>query len=140
MITIALAESVEEIQNCYPVMFQLRPHLQAEDFVDRVRRQQQAGFQLAYLTDSDSVKSVAGFRLAENLGWGNYLYLDDLSTDEASRSKGYGQQLLDWLVVYGKAHGCGMLHLDSSVIRHGAHKFYLNQGMKIAGYHFMMEI
>ena len=61
---IALAVEDEEIRGCYAVMSELRPHVPAEDFLPRVRRQMEsAGYKLAYLSEDGGVKAVAGFRV-----------------------------------------------------------------------------
>lgn len=140
MIDINLATSIPAIAKCYPVLAQLHPSLSEADFIDAVHVLQSKGYQLASLSVADQVKSVAGFHLAESLGWRKYLYIDDLATDETARSQGYGQQLFQWLIRYGQTHACEQLHLDSRVTRYAAHKFYLNQGMIIGGYHFMMNL
>lgn len=45
---VVLAREDEEIQSCYDVMAELRPHLKREDFVSRVRCQNKdSGYQLA---------------------------------------------------------------------------------------------
>ena len=58
-IVVSLAKSDQETQNCFEVMFELRPHLKRDEFVSRVRRQQKdSGYELASVTDL-SVKAVA---------------------------------------------------------------------------------
>ena len=91
--SIQLAESDAQIDGCFEVMSQLRPHLPRSAFVQRVWRQQQGGFQMAYLEDAGRVTAVAGFRIVENLAWGRHMYVDDLVTDEAARSTGQGRRL-----------------------------------------------
>jgi GNAT superfamily N-acetyltransferase len=141
MPTIAIAKSAQEIARCFSTMSLLRPHLQEAEFVGRVIRQHQAsGFQLAFLEEAGEVKAVAGFRIAEFLGWGRTLYVDDLSTLESERSRGFGGQLFDWLVEHAKAQGCDEFHLDSGVHRHGAHRFYLRKRMDISSHHFSMRL
>jgi len=71
---------------------------------------------------------------------GRILYVDDLSTDEQHRSKGYGKLLLDWLKAEAKAHGCEQLHLDSGVQRERAHRFYCREGLTICCYHFQTPL
>lgn len=139
MAEIVLAKTDSEIQDCYPVMAQLRPHLSAVDFVDQVKKQMQDRFQLACLIDKKPV-AVAGFRLGLSLAWGRHMYVDDLVTDEKLRSRGYGGQLLDWLVAYAGEHGCQQLHLDSGVQRFAAHKFYLSNNMFISSHHFTLVL
>ena len=65
-----LATSDADILACYPVMVQLRPHHQADQFVETVHRMHATGFQLAMRTHEDRVMAVAGFRIIENLHTG----------------------------------------------------------------------
>jgi len=137
---VTVAQTRKEILRCYPAMAQLRPHLKRADFVKRVQRQAASGYLIAFLETQGAVKSVAGFRILENLAWGKFMYVDDIVTDESARSKGYGQRLLAWLVARAKDEGCAELHLDSGVQRFGAHRFYLAAGMDITAHHFAMEL
>lgn len=78
---IFLAKDDDQIRSCYAVMAELRPHVPAEEFVYRIRRQQEiAAYELAGMTAEvgGEVKAVAGFRILENLAWGKFLYVDDL--------------------------------------------------------------
>src|SRR5262245_44609272 len=109
------AETDEEILACYPVMAELRPHIVKQEFVTQVKRQQKNGYCLAYLEDGEDIQAVVGFRIAESLAWGRYLYVDDLVSRAPIRSQGYGQELLTWVVEYAKSGGCTALHLDSGV-------------------------
>ncbi|HEX8558877.1 MAG TPA: GNAT family N-acetyltransferase [Pyrinomonadaceae bacterium] len=139
-VKIALAVGDEEIRGCHAVMSELRPHVPAEDFLPRVRRQMEsAGYKLAYLDDG-GVKAVAGFRVSECLAWGKFVYVDDLVSKDGERSKGYGGQLFDWLVEYARAEGCDQFHLDSGVHRFAAHRFYLNRRMFIEAHHFGLKL
>lgn len=140
MARIALAETAEEIEACYPVLEALRPHVAPDSFVERIRRQQAQGYRLAYLAVGADVLAVAGFRVSENLAWGRFLYVDDLVTAAASRSKGYGGELLDWLVERARTEGCAALHLDSGVQRRDAHRFYASRGMTITSHHFGLDV
>jgi len=137
---IALAGTEADITRCYPVMAELRPHLSAAEFAARVRKQQATGFQLAYLEESGEVRAVAGFRYLETLAWGKILYVDDLVAAEATRSRGHGGKLFDWLVAQAKQNNCDALHLDSGVQRFGAHRFYLARRMDITSHHFALKL
>lgn len=137
---VALAQEDSEIQACYKVMLELRPHVGPDEFLSRIRRQQEiAGYQLAYAFKGD-VKAVAGFRISECLAWGKFLYVDDLVTAGGDRSRGYGGTLFDWLVAYAKEAGCDEFHLDSGVHRFAAHRFYLIKRMSIEAHHFGMKL
>ena len=137
---ITLAESEQEVLDCYPVMAQLRPHIKRDEFVLTVKRLAEvAGYRLAYLTD-DEVKAVAGFRISEWLAGGKYLEIEDLVAASEARSKGYGGELFDWLVRYAEDNGCNQIRLVSRVTRFDAHRFYLNKRMIIEAYYFSREL
>ena len=129
-----------EIRSCYPVMAELRPHVPEAEFLDRVRGQMGEGYELAFVEDGVRVCAVAGFRVAHNLAWGHFLYVDDLVTAAAGRSKGYGKALLDWLVAEARRRECEQLHLDSGVQRFAAHRFYLRERMSITSHHFELRL
>jgi GNAT superfamily N-acetyltransferase len=138
---IALAETDADIARCFPVMHQLRPHLVEAEFLTRVRQQQRENFQLAFAADAaGTVRSVAGFRIMEMLFSGRTLYVDDLVTDAAVRSQGFGDKLFDWLVAHARTRGCAMFSLDSGTQRVDAHRFYLRKRMKIASFHFSLPL
>ncbi|HEY8155649.1 MAG TPA: GNAT family N-acetyltransferase [Myxococcota bacterium] len=137
---VSLATTDAEIAACFPVMHELRLKLVASDFVARVRRQQQAGYQLAMLSGAAGPVAVAGFRLSETLAWGRFLYVDDLATLASERSRGHGARLLGWLADYALEHGCEQLHLDSGVQRLDAHRFYQREGLAITSHHFARDL
>ncbi|MGI8918066.1 MAG: GNAT family N-acetyltransferase [Pyrinomonadaceae bacterium] len=139
-IVVSLAKSDQDILSCFNVMVELRPHLKRDEFVTRIKRQQEdAGYELASLT-AGTVKAVAGFRISECLAWGKFLYVDDLVSGSSDRSQGYGGILFDWLVAYAREAGCGEFHLDSGVQRFDAHRFYLRSRMAIEAHHFGLKL
>ena len=140
MTEIQLATTDVEIKACYPVMQQLRPAYSEVTFLAQIKKQIQAGYHLAYLSEGRHVWALAGYRYSECLAWGTFLYVDDLITDSEQRSKGYGKLLLEWLIQQAKSHKCAQLHLDSGVQRLDAHRFYEAQGMVKTGYHYAMEL
>lgn len=138
---IKVADSDEELAACHPVMAELRPHLNVEDFTVQVKRQAATyGFRLPYLIADDCVVAVAGIRNGEWLAGGKYLEIEDLVTADGSRSAGYGGRLFDWIVELARNERCDELRLMSNVTRYGAHRFYLNKRMKIQAYYFSMEL
>ena len=139
--SISIAATPEAIRRCHPVMRELRTHLHnAERFVERVQRQQDEGYLLAFLETEHEVRAVAGYRVLEALFSGKFLYVDDLVTREADRSRGYGGQLFDWLMEQARERGCESLELDSGVQRFDAHRFYLLKRMNISSYHFRIKV
>jgi len=134
------ARTDKEIESCFAVMAELRPHLVQDEFVSLVRDLEQGGFRLAFIEDENEVVAVTGYRISSNLFMGKHLYVDDLVTAERHRSKGYGEQLLSWLRAVAKENNCKVLHLDSGTQRQRAHKFYLGQNLMITSFHFAEEL
>jgi len=130
------ADTDEAILACYDVMAELRPHVARESFLPTVRAMQKEGLRLACIREDGKVVAVAGYRVSTNLFCGRHLYVDDLVTAEAERSKGHGKALLAWLRAQAVAADCDVFHLDSGVQRKRAHQFYLREGLELAGYHF----
>lgn len=137
---IRIATTDAEIVTCYSVLQELRPHIAENQFLSQVRRQENAGYRLVFVQEPDAVVAVAGFRVGENLACGRFLYVDDLITLSAHRSKGYGAKLLSWLKEYAAKEGCLQLHLDSGIQRKEAHRFYERESMAMAGFHFAANI
>jgi GNAT superfamily N-acetyltransferase len=132
---IAPLATEQDITNSYPVIRQLRPHLDLAAFVAAVARMQKQGYRLVGLFDPD-LRAIAGFRLIEMLAMGTVLYVDDLVTAAEHRSRGYGKHLLDWLVTEAKGQNCAYLELDSGLKRLDAHRFYERHGLQKAAFHF----
>ncbi len=135
---IFIADTDADIQACFPVFSELRPHLTADQFLTQVRRQQAQTYQILAVRRQGTVKSVAGFRFAEFLAWGKILYIDDLATLSGETSQGFAGALLDWLIAHAQAHGCQGVHLDSGYQRFSAHRLYLNKGFRLSSHHFFL--
>lgn len=137
-LAIFIADTDADIQACFPVFSELRPHLEQEQFLAQVRRQQAQSYQILAIRQQGAVKSVAGFRFAEFLAWGKILYIDDLATLSGETTQGFAGSLLDWLIEHAQAHGCQGVHLDSGYQRHHAHRLYLNKGFQLSSHHFSL--
>ena len=141
VIDIALAETRDEIAATWPVMHQLRPHLDAGAYLDRVMRlQAERDFKLARMTVDGTVVAVAGLRFGEWLHGGRYLEIEDFVTSAESRSQGHGGQFFDWIAALGRGTGCRHLRLLSGVQREAAHRFYRRKGMSLDAHYFSLDL
>jgi GNAT superfamily N-acetyltransferase len=123
-------------------MRELRPGIGDErGFAERVDGVLRAGgYRLlgAFVPGGAEAVGVAGFRVADGLAWGRYLYIDDLCVSAAERRRGHGAALLEWLVAEARSLGCEALHLDSGTgpERFDAHRLYHRGGLSIYSHHF----
>jgi GNAT superfamily N-acetyltransferase len=130
-----------EIFETFTLLKQLRPVLLEDEYVEKIKHLQiKYGYTLVAVIESGQVKSASGFRITESLACDKYFYVDDLITDQNSRSNGYAKLLFDWLVKEAEKAGCQQLHLDSGVQRYDAHRFYLNRKMDITCHHFQRNL
>lgn len=134
------AISNQEILSCFDVLYELRPHLQKEDFLENIALLKKDGYKLAFFEQDGLVSAVAGYRVYANLAFGKHMYIDDLITLTNSRSKGMGNKLLDWLRQEAKTQQCRYITLDSATHRNQAHKFYFKNGFTIIAYHFVEKL
>jgi GNAT superfamily N-acetyltransferase len=119
-------------------MFALRPHLIENEFVTRVTRMQEQGYKLAFVAESADAPALAviGYRHLDFLFNGPHIYVDDLSTLPAARSKGCASQLLEFVFEEARQHGYQSVTLDSGHARHDAHRLYLSKKFKMIAHHF----
>ena len=140
-VTIAEVTTDADIMATADVMRKLRPNIEPDAYVPTVRRMMQTdGYHLVALREGSLVRAVAGFRSMEMLYCGRILYVDDLNTDDASRSRGFGSALMDWLKSKARELGCEQLHLDSGVQREATHRFYFRERLTINAYHFRVSL
>ena len=140
MTNIKTAVTDDEIANCWEAMFLLRPMLKQAEFVALIKSLQNEGYILVYLEENGRAVSVAGYRIFTMLYCGKMLYIDDLSTLESCRGKGYASVLLNHLYEIAKQENCLTVQLDSGHGRTAAHKLYFKENFTIIGFHFSKAI
>eukprot|EP00884_Botryococcus_braunii_P006335 jgi/Botrbrau1/15702/Bobra.4_1s0075.1 len=136
MTIIKPATTDTDIAATFNVFQQLRVHLNdVDDFVQRVKTQQEQGYVLvALLDDAGEVRAIAGYRIWDNLETVEpryHVHCRLVAQTANTRSKGYGEELWEYLEQTAKESGCARILLDSGTQRQRAHKFYLNRGMVI---------
>ena len=130
-----------EIIATWPVMHQLRPHVERDAYLPLVRGMMESDdFRLAASVEAGTVHAVAGYRIVSLLHCGRALVVDDLVTDEGSRSGGHGKRLLDWLKAEALRERCSELSLVSRVTRERAHRFYFREGLGIERFEFRIAL
>ncbi|TVZ41533.1 acetyltransferase (GNAT) family protein [Alteromonadaceae bacterium 2753L.S.0a.02] len=137
---IQLCTTETQFDECYSVLSQLYSDLTQVQFKERISEMSANGYQIVLLRAGNTPVCYCGFITGENFACGRYLYLCELVTIEAYRSRGYGEQMLDWLLHYARDLRIETVHLDSPVTRHQAHKFYMTHGFVQAAYHFELKL
>jgi GNAT superfamily N-acetyltransferase len=132
-----------ELLEAYPVMHQLRTQHQSEaEYLDLLRAMIPRGYRLfAVREDDGTIMALAGVTIDVNFYDLRHVFVYDLVTAEAARSKGYGKALMDFLESFARDHDCHTITLSSGVQRLDAHRFYEQKvGMERKGYVFRKVI
>lgn len=130
----------EEIKYCYEMMHQIREDLTERDFLSAISEQLKNGYKIVYVIQDEEIICIAGFTIGDKLSWGKHLFIEDFVTNKSIKSIEAAKALLDFIKIYAKQQKCNSIHLDSSIQKEEAHKFYLSQEMKIDSYHFSINI
>jgi GNAT superfamily N-acetyltransferase len=79
-------------------------------------------------TDGESVVGWAALSIDEAFVEGFGALLEGFVVDEAARSRGVGQKLLEAVESRARERGCAEIRVQSNVLRERAHSFYERNG------------
>lgn len=131
-----------EWREAFPVMRELRTHLDEATFLDLVRAMTPQGYRLfAARDDAGAIRALAGIGEQINLYYGHHIWVYELITSAGERSKGYGKALMEYIYALAADLGCDTVALASGLQRADAHRFYEQKvGMIRSAYTFQKAI
>jgi GNAT superfamily N-acetyltransferase len=97
----------------FPIVAQLRPHLDAEEFLDRARRQSHSGYELVGAYRNGRLIGLLGMRPVHTLVRGPHLHVDDIVIEESERRAGGGRALMAYAEADARARGMTAVFLDA---------------------------
>ncbi|MFD1019548.1 GNAT family N-acetyltransferase [Thalassobacillus hwangdonensis] len=123
--TIKELDSQTDILKAFPVMKQLRQHLDEKTYLDLVEdAKDKDSYKLFALMEEGEIVAVVGFKPMITLYYGRFVWVCDLVTDTTKRSKGYGEKLLSYVHEWAKENEYESVALSSGLQRTDAHRFY----------------
>lgn len=137
---VQIADSDDKVLKCWPVIRELRPHLDESRFLYLAGKMKSEGVMMVFIETNGLAVAAAVFRMNYYLYRGRNVYIDDLITLREYRGTGYGRKILDWIKDYAIKNNCSNIHLDSGHHRFSAHRFYLNYDFKITSHHFALDL
>ncbi|WP_066189443.1 GNAT family N-acetyltransferase [Gracilibacillus timonensis] len=124
-ITIKELQSQDEVMAAFPIIKQLRTHLNEETYLELVvEAKEKDRYHMFALMDEGEIVAVTGFKPMITLYYGRFVWVCDLVTDTNKRSKGYGEKLLSYVHEWTKANHYERVALSSGLQRTDAHRFY----------------
>lgn len=118
----------EQFCEAYPVMHELRLDLNQDDYLDLLNAMIEEGYRMFALRDEENaIVALVGIAVLTNFYYGRHVWVYDLVTSGAARSRGYGAQLLGFIEKFAREEGCQTIALSSGMPRVDAHRFYLER-------------
>lgn len=131
----------EEWREAFPVMHELRTHLDEDAYIALLRKMKPEGYRLMAVRDEGAIKALAGIAYLTNLYYGRHIWVYDLITTAADRSRGYGAALLGHVEQMARELDCDTLALASGLQRLDAHRFYQQRiGLAPTAYTFQKSL
>ncbi|MDX8046254.1 GNAT family N-acetyltransferase [Gracilibacillus sp. S3-1-1] len=117
--------TIKEWTEAFPVMNQLRTHLNLNTYLELLTEaQEKENYKINALYNKGDIVAIIGFMPMTTLYYGRFIWVCDLVTDSAKRSRGYGEQLLTYTYEWAKENGYECVALSSGLQRKEAHRFY----------------
>jgi len=113
-----------DLRAAFPVMRQLRSHLDEDRYLALLRTMMPRGYRLLAVRDGGRIVAVAGIEVRTALHFGRHVWVNDFVTAAEARSHGYGRVLLAHVEELGRREGCSVIALNSGLQRLDAHRFY----------------
>ncbi|MEO1937512.1 MAG: GNAT family N-acetyltransferase [Sulfurimonas sp.] len=132
--------TLKELYTVYDLLKQLRQELSYDEFEDLIYEMRHMEYKMIGIFEKDVLVCYAGVAVQTNLYHKRHLYIFDLVTDAALRSRGYGKMMLEYLSDYAKMAACENLVLSSGLQREDAHRFYMAEGFEKKSYLFVKSI
>ncbi|MDJ0992791.1 MAG: GNAT family N-acetyltransferase [Dinoroseobacter sp.] len=127
---------LESAADAAPLLRILRNTLDDTAFAERLNAAEAQGYKVIAAFEGDDMVGALGYRITNDLCWGQTLFIDDLVVNPAQRSAGIGAALLAEARSLA-ANGCDHVRLCSGVNRTEAHRFYKTNGMTKFSYQFV---
>lgn len=133
--------SEDDFRAAWGVMKELRGHLDEGTFMARIGEMRPSGYRLLAVEEDGQMVALAGIGAERNLYHGRYMWVYDLITTEAGRSKGHGLALMRRVEELARDEGCDVVALSSALHRIDAHRFYIDKvNMDKVSYTFVKQL
>jgi GNAT superfamily N-acetyltransferase len=140
-ITFVKIQNREELERCFPVMKELRPHLNEQEYLEIYRHAHAMdGYEIAAMEHKGEIVALMGYRILYDFVRGRHLYIDDLVSMEKMRSKGLGAEMLKQAEVIAKNLNCKSMRLCAVLENELGIKFYEKNHWTKRAYAFTKKV
>ena len=131
----------EDINTFLPLVQELMNHKEEDSIlIERFTEMFEHRYECHGMYWDDVLVGVFGLWFATRHYAGKTCEPDHVFINPEYRGKGIGKQVFQWIYNYARKRGCETSELNSYVSNYPSHKFYMNEGYDILGYHFLKKL
>ena len=131
----------EEISQILPLIQKLMEHQFSDELLqERFEEMLEQNYECFGIFMDEELVGVFGLWFMTRHYAGRSCEADHIYIEEHLRNKGIGKKLFNFIYEYATEKGCETSELNSYVSNYRSHKFYLNEGYVIKGYHFLKKL
>ncbi|GAB5400660.1 MAG: hypothetical protein Aureis2KO_22450 [Aureisphaera sp.] len=131
----------ESILDALPLIHKLNDgRISEEVLTERLLEMAQQHYECLGIYDGESLIGVCGMWFQTRHYSGKSCEVDHVIIDDAYRSMGIGDNMMQFVYEHALKRGCRWVELNTYVHNFPSHKFYYNQGFVAKGYHFIKDI
>lgn len=127
----------DQILSIIPLLQQLNTKTPTTLLKERVLEMTTQNYECVGVYDGDLLIGISGLWTLTRHYIGKTIEPDHVVIDTNYRGKNIGKKLFDWIYEYAIKKGVEATELNAYTGNRKSHKFYLNEGYEIYGYHFI---
>jgi len=128
---------ITEITSILPLLQQLNTKTPKNILRERLLDMATQNYKCVGMYDGDTLIGISGLWFLTRHYIGKTIEPDHVVIDTAYRGRDLGKKLFAWIYNYAIKNGFEATELNAYTGNRKSHKFYLNEGYEIYGYHFI---
>lgn len=129
--------SKEKILDIIPLIKQLNKKTPTSLLKSRVLDMSLQNYECVVMYYKNKLVGICGIWYMTRHYIGKSMEVDHVVIDDSYRGKGFGKTFFNWIYKHALSKGCEASELNAYVNNSKGHKFYLNEGYAIKGFHYL---
>lgn len=130
----------ENIHSILPLLQQLNEGLETAIILERLDEMVLRGYECLGVYDNEKLIGICGIWILTKIYVGRHIEPDNVTIHPDYRNKGIGEKMMEWIDEFAQSKGCVASELNAYVPNNNGHRFWMNQGYKILGFHFQKTL
>ncbi len=130
----------EEYPTMLPLLQELNPKTDRKLLLERLSQMNSDSYECLGAFDGGKLIGICGMWFCVKVYTGLQMEIDNVAVDPAMRSQKVGAKMMEWVYNYARKKGCYSVELNTYVGNSRSHKFYMNEGFRILGFHMQKVV